>query len=160
MRTILSIALLGLLSLAGFYRNRDKQASPARMYALRLQPGQDLKQSLMHFARTHRLRAASIVTCVGSLQRAHLRFADQNEGAVLEGKFEIVSLVGTFHAEEGGHFHLSISDGQGRTIGGHLLDGNIVYTTAEITVLEATQWEFKREPDSLTGYRELKVYRR
>ncbi len=160
MRMLLTIALLGMLSLTAFYRPRERQASQCRVYALRLQPGQDLKRSLLDFARTHDLRAASIVTCVGSLQRAHLRFADQEEGTVLEGKFEIVSLVGTFHAEEGGHFHLSISDGQGHTVGGHLLEGSFVYTTAEITVMEATQLEFRRKPDAQSGYKELKIYRR
>lgn len=151
---------MSLLSLTAFYRPRERAGSASRVYAFRLPPGADLKSSLLAFARQHGLRAASVVTCVGSLQRAHLRFADQEEGVVLEGKYEIVSLVGTFHAEAGGHFHLSISDGQGRTVGGHLLDGNLIYTTAEITLLEATDLEFRREPDSLTGYRELAIYRR
>ncbi len=155
------MAFLGLLTFScTVYRFRERLYSPARIYALRLQPGQDLKAALLDFARIHRLRAASIVTCVGSLRRAHLRFADQNEGTVLEGKYEIVSLVGTLHGEEGGHFHLSISDGQGRTIGGHLLEGNVVYTTAEIALLEASELEFRREPDGQTGYKELKIYRR
>ncbi len=160
MRTILLTTLLGLLTFGQAYRFRGRVYSPARVYALRLKPGEDVKAALLDFARTHRLRAASVVTCVGSLQRAHLRFADQDKGTVLEGKYEIVSLVGTFHSEEGGHFHLSISDGQGRTVGGHLLEGNIVYTTAEVTLLEATELEFRREPDGQTGYKELKIYRR
>jgi predicted DNA-binding protein with PD1-like motif len=154
------IGLLGVCSLMAFYRLRERADSASRVYALRLSPGADLKMSLLAFAREHGLRAASIVTCVGSLQRAHLRFADQEKGTVLEGKYEIVSLVGAFSADAGGHFHLSIADGQGHTIGGHLLDGNLVYTTAEITLLEATDLEFRREPDSLTGYRELRIYRR
>lgn len=160
MRIFFWIGLLGACSLMAFYRLRERADSASRVYALRLSPGSDLKMSLLAFAREHGLRAASIVTCVGSLQRAHLRFADQEKGTVLEGKYEIVSLVGTFSADAGGHFHLSISDGQGHTIGGHLLDGNLVYTTAEITLLEATDLEFRREPDSLTGYRELRIYRR
>lgn len=160
MRMLIWIGLLGLFSLAAFYRPRERAGSASRVYVLRLPPGADLKLSLMGFAREHGLRAASVITCVGSLQRAHVRFADREEGTVLGGKYEIVSLVGTFSADAGGHFHLSISDSQGHTVGGHLLDGNVVYTTAEITLLEATDLEFRREPDSLTGYRELRIYRR
>lgn len=160
MRMFFWIGLLGFFSLAAFYRPRERASSASRVYALRLPPGADLKPSLLAFAREHGLRAASVVTCVGSLKRAHLRFADQEKGTVLEGKYEIVSLVGTFSSDAGGHLHLSISDGQGHTVGGHLLDGNLVYTTAEITLLEATDLEFRREPDSLTGYQELRIYRR
>ncbi|MCS6929263.1 MAG: DNA-binding protein [Saprospiraceae bacterium] len=134
--------------------------SSVRMYALRVKPDQDLRQALLTFARQHQLLAGCVVTCVGSLRRAHLRFADQNEGAVLEGRYEIVSLVGTFHAQAGGHFHIALSDEQGRTIGGHLLDGNIVYTTAEIAVMEGIELEFRRELDDSTGYRELKIFPR
>lgn len=131
-----------------------------QVYALRLLPEQDLKLSLLAFARQHGLRAASVITCVGSLQRVHLRLADQEDGVVLEGKYEIVSLVGTLHAEAGAHFHLAVSDGQGHMVGGHLLDGSLVYTTAEVALLEAPELEFARVLDPLTGYRELVIGRR
>ncbi len=160
MRILLSMVLLSFLSLPLWHAFRERPGSSSRVYAFRLRPGQDLKRGLLDFARAHRLRAASVVTCVGSLQRLHVRFANQDHGTVLEGKYEIVSLVGTFHADEGGHFHLSVADEQGQMVGGHLLEGNLVYTTAEVVVVEATQLEFRRTPDEATGYRELEVCRR
>jgi predicted DNA-binding protein with PD1-like motif len=44
--------------------------------------------------------------------------------------------------------------------GGHLLDGNLVYTTAEIVAGEATSLRFTRETDPATGFKELSVKKR
>ena len=69
---------------------------------------------------------------------------------------EIVSLVGTL-SPDGEHLHVAISDGAGRTIGGHLLEGSLVYTTAEIAVGELDGLAFSRETDPRTTYGELVV---
>jgi predicted DNA-binding protein with PD1-like motif len=50
-----------------------------------------------------------------------------------------------------------VSDSTGRTIGGHLLDGCRVYTTAEIVLGELPALAFTREIDPTFGYRELAV---
>jgi predicted DNA-binding protein with PD1-like motif len=131
-------------------------AQPA--LAVRLEPGQDLKVELLRLAVDNQWQAACVVTCVGSLEEAHLRLADASEGTWLREKLEIVSLVGTF-SQEGGHFHLSVSDGQGRTTGGHLLEGCRVYTTAEIVVMPLPHYRFPRELDPKTGYPELRPVR-
>ena len=129
--------------------------SPAQpAVAVRLHPGQDLKAELIRLATENGWEAACVVTCVGSLQEAHIRFADAHEGSWLREKLEIVSLVGTFN-KDGGHFHLSVSDGQGRTTGGHLLEGCKIYTTAEIVVLPLSNYNFPRVLDPETGYPEL-----
>ena len=125
-------------------------------HAFRLRPGQDLRQELQAFAKTHDLRAAWIASAVGSLTTYHLRFANQEAGFSESGHFEIVSLSGTLTAD-GMHVHLSVSDATGRTIGGHLLDGNIVYTTAEIIVGTSVDFTFAREIDPTYGYEELTV---
>jgi predicted DNA-binding protein with PD1-like motif len=53
--------------------------------------------------------------------------------------------------------HLAFSDSTGRTIGGHLLDGCRVYTTAEIVLGELPGLVFAREKDPTYGYQELVV---
>jgi len=113
----------------------------------------------MAFARERDLRAGILLTCVGSLTRTALRYADRAETTILEGKREIVSLVGTVTAG-GCHLHLSVSDGEGRTVGGHLMDGSLVYTTAEVAIGEAGQLRFALEKDPTFGYHELKVEQR
>jgi predicted DNA-binding protein with PD1-like motif len=129
---------------------------------LRLHPGDDLVESIMKFSREHSIRAGAIVTCVGSLNRARVRYADQSQYESLETKgqrFEIVSLVGTFSTSDY-HMHLSLANEKGEMFGGHASTGNKVYTTAEIVIVEGLQWEFRRETDPDTTYRELSPARR
>jgi predicted DNA-binding protein with PD1-like motif len=130
-----------------------------KTYALRLTPGQDLRRELESFAKARRLRAGIVLTAVGSLTKAALRLADKSEATEFEGKFEIVSLVGTL-SPDGVHLHASLSDGEGRTVGGHLVEGCTVYTTVELVVGEIEGVRFAREQDAQTGYKELRVYGR
>ena len=130
--------------------------SPVEAHALRLHPGDDLKQALVAYARAKHLRAGFVATCVGSLRETRLRFADQHDATAIAGKMEIVSLVGTV-AEGSAHLHLSVADGQGRAFGGHLVDGCIVYTTAEIVLGELPALRFERRPDPVTTYSELTI---
>lgn len=128
------------------------------LHSLRLHPHQDLMLELDQWAVAHDVSAACVVTCVGSLRRAVLRYANQPEGTVLEDKFEIVALTGTL-SKYGSHYHVALSDGQGRTIGGHLLAGCLIYTTAEIVLAVLPQERFLRLPDQATGYEELYIVR-
>ncbi len=128
-----------------------------KTYAFRIKPRQDLKQKIEAFVKTYNLKAGAILTCVGSLTDATIRFANQPEGSKMAGHFEIVSLTGTL-STNGSHIHISISDETGKTIGGHLMEGCKVYTTAEMVITELTDLEFKRELDATFGYKELVVY--
>lgn len=127
-----------------------------QIHPLRLLPGHDLRQQLQAYVRQHQLQAGFVVTCCGSLTRYHLRFADQAAGQAAEGHFEIVSLTGTLSIH-GMHLHMSVADEQGRTIGGHVLEGNIVYTTAEIVLGESEAHVFTREKDGSTAWEELQI---
>jgi predicted DNA-binding protein with PD1-like motif len=127
-----------------------------KTYALRLSPGEDPKRVLDAFAQTQPLEAACILTCVGSLRKAVLRFANQEQATCLDGKFEIVSLTGVFSIH-GSHYHIAISDGEGRTYGAHLMDGSEVYTTAEIVLASLEEFQFLRSFDPRTGYPELNI---
>jgi predicted DNA-binding protein with PD1-like motif len=132
-------------------------SSSMRSYALRLAPGQDVRQQLQAFVQANQLKAATIVTGVGSLTTARLRLANQEGPTEYRGHFEVVSLVGTLSVN-GSHLHLAISDSTGRTIGGHLVDGNLVYTTMEIVIGVLEDLDFRRELDPASTYNELVVY--
>ena len=125
-------------------------------YAFRLKPGQDLKQSIDSFVKEKKITAGWIHTCVGSLTEYNIRFANQEKGYSDKGHFEIVSLVGTLSIN-GSHIHISISDSTGKTVGGHLLEGCKIYTTAEIVIGESKELEFTREKDGSTPWEELQV---
>ena len=124
--------------------------------AFRLYPGQDLRLTLLKFCLDRQIDAACIVTCVGSVQEATLRFAGASGATRLSGPFEIVSLVGTL-SRHGGHLHVSLADAAGELVGGHLQEGALVHTTAEVILGVVQGLVFKREHDSKTGYRELSI---
>lgn len=152
-------ALLLVLTASTGMSQQSNQWSEAKKTAIRLSPHQDLKKELMEFAGTQKLKAGFIITCVGSLEQVTLRFANQEKSTTLKGHFEILSLVGTF-SESAAHLHLSVADSTGKTIGGHLLDESLIYTTAEIVLGELSSLEFDRETDPTYGYKELRIKRR
>ena len=125
-------------------------------YVFRLNPGQDLKKDIQKLVTEKQIKAGWISTCVGSLTNYNIRFANQPNGSEGSGHLEIVSLTGTVSVN-GSHLHISISDSTGKTTGGHLMDGCIVYTTAEIVILSSNELVFKREKDETTGWQELLV---
>jgi len=130
--------------------------APLEAHAMRLRPGQDLRVELERWAKEHRITAACIVTAVGSLTRASIRYANKDQATVLEGHFEVTSLVGTL-SEAGSHLHITVADGDGRTYGGHLEAGSSIYTTMEIVVGQLPGVAFERELDPTYGYEELVV---
>jgi uncharacterized protein len=125
-------------------------------YALRLRPGEDPLAALDAFARSQRLEAACVLACVGSLRKAVLRYANQPQAVTLHGHFEIVSLSAVFSVH-GAHTHIAIADGEGRTLGAHLLAGSEIYTTAEIVLAGLEALRFLRSFDPQTGYPELDI---
>jgi predicted DNA-binding protein with PD1-like motif len=127
-----------------------------KTFALRLNPDEDLKKELIKFTKTNSIRAGVILGCAGSLKKAVLRLADENTVAVFDRQFEIVSLVGTL-SQDDVHVHISLSDSKGIVTGGHLKEGCIVLTTAEIVVGELEDTKFSRKFDKETGYEELVI---
>lgn len=128
------------------------------IHVFRLRPGQDLKHEIMRYADEHNIRAGFVITCVGSLTHAALRLANDEHTTMYKANFEIIALVGTVEIG-GAHLHLSIADETGAMLGGHLQEGSLVRTTAEIVLGEAPDLVFRREYDAISGYRELVIDR-
>lgn len=125
-------------------------------YCLRLTPGQDLKRELDGLVKAKKWSAACILTGVGSLSLAAIRFANAHTVEMIEGPLEILSLAGTL-SRDGSHIHILVSDGNGIPIGGHLKEGAIINTTAEIVIGILSEWDFTRKADLETGCAELTV---
>ena len=146
-----------------------ESSSEAQYYVLRLFPGEDLLLELRKFVSEKNIKAAFIASCVGSVSSCILRPAGEPCGIELSGKkFEIVSLVGTLESEnnidiEGNltdkqdncHLHMSVSNENCEVIGGHVLQGCIVRTTAEIVIGSLKNFIFIRKYDGRSGYNEL-----
>ena len=126
-------------------------------YTFRLKSGQDLFDSIEDFVRQKHIEAGCILSGVGSLKHATLRLANREFNSEYDGPFEIVSITGTVSIH-GSHLHISISDGDGKTIGGHFEVGCKIYTTAEIVITVFEDVVYKREFAEDSGYDELVVY--
>ena len=119
--------------------------------------------------------------------RTTLRPAGAGSARQLDGDYEIVSLTGTLSVrrpfacprtrfccasltclvvvprccvwaqDTGHHLHMSLSDKECRTYGGHVLEGCMIRTTAEIALGVVEGVAFNRPVDSRTGFKELSV---
>jgi uncharacterized protein len=129
-------------------------------HAFRLTIGQDIKKEIMKFAVEHKIKAGVMLSVVGCVSKAVIRMAgatpDHQQIKTYTGDYEVVSLVGTF-SEKDCHLHISMSDSEGKTIGGHMKGECIVKTTMEIVVGELIDTEFARKFDAKTLFEELEV---
>ena len=140
-------------------------SGPINAHAIRLKPGDDLVPAIENAAALamskDKSASAFILTAVGSLDGATLRMANaskdspSNEIKEYNERMEVVSLFGTLSAS-GKHLHMSLSDKDGRVIGGHVVAGR-VFTTLELVIGTIYNVKFQRDMDESTGYRELVV---
>ncbi len=146
---MMRLILLFFFSLSPLYADTT-------IHALRLKPGEDVRRELESFVRREKIQAGSVISAVGSLKEAAMRFANKTNPTILKGYFEVISLSGTL-GQEGNHLHLAVSDGEGKTLGGHLVEGSKVFTTLEVVIGVYSDLKFQRVQDKATGYKELEI---
>ena len=122
----------------------------------RLTKGMDLKEEIEKYSINNNISGV-LISSVGCLNKLVIRLADGESILKKDGNFEIVSITGTL-SPNGVHIHISVSDEFGNTIGGHLKNGCIVNTTAEICLIVFDNIMFGRKFDETTGYDELVVH--
>lgn len=125
-------------------------------HAIRLTYGQDIKEEIIKYVKEHNIKAGCVLSGVGCIKSINLRTAGAIKHITKDEDYEIVSLMGTVGVDDV-HLHMSVSDSEGATIGGHLKNGNIVNTTCELVILELPNYEFTRELDPNSGYDELVI---
>lgn len=123
-------------------------------HVFRLIKGQDLKQEIVKYVTDNNIEAGIVKCGVGCVYEAKFRLANAEYYFYRKDNYEIVSLMGTV-SKNGCHIHISLADREGKVIGGHLVDGCLVNTTAEICIEELDNYSFNREFDENTGYKEL-----
>ena len=126
-------------------------------HVIRLKPGDDLFNSIKEYVNEKKIKAGFIMSCVGSLQEINIRLANADKFLVKKEHFEIVSLVGCVSCNNRFHLHISISDSEGNTKGGHLKDKNIVYTTAEVVIGELPELSFSEVNNPGEDWPELQI---
>ena len=127
-----------------------------KTHVFRLRRGSDLLKALQEYARTRRIAAGTVVSGVGCVTRARVRDASGVTVRELNEPLEIVSLMGTLSAART-HLHIALAQEDLTVLGGHLMEGCIVNTTAEVVLLEMDGVRFGAEWDGETGYDELAI---
>jgi predicted DNA-binding protein with PD1-like motif len=127
-----------------------------RTLPIRLHPLEDLREALAAVLKEHGVEAAFVLSGIGSLSEARIRYAGVNEATLLRGDLEILTLSGSI-APDGVHLHMTVSDARGAVIGGHVAPGCTIRTTAEILLALLPDVRFSREPDPQSGWDELVV---
>ena len=130
-----------------------------KIHAFRLTKGMDLKKSIEEYVVEKKIKSGVILSAVGCLYQVNLRCADGVTVKTINKDYEIVSATGTL-SMDGCHIHVSLSDEDLNTIGGHLKDNCLVNVTAEIVLGEFDDFIFTREYDESTGYKELVIEER
>jgi uncharacterized protein len=130
-----------------------------RPLPLRFAAGTDLRAALAAILAEQNCEAGFVLQAIGSLSTARIRFAGKDTIDELHGDLEILTLAGSL-STDGVHLHISVSDAVGRVTGGHMGEGCIVRTTAEVLVGLLTGHRFTRAHDAQTGYPELVISER
>jgi predicted DNA-binding protein with PD1-like motif len=152
----------------------SKEGQSGRVIVARLKTGSDLYLSLQEIVLKYGVKAAVILSGVGLLSKARLRncknlpeefpITDQNRYyASFEIPLEILGISGNISMAEGKphvHAHMvlsSVDDEKIRVIGGHMIEGSIIYGFSEIIIMEITGIEMLKEYDPET--KTLQLYK-
>ena len=122
----------------------------------RLTRGADLLNEIKTFCEENGIVAGVILSSVGCVSCAKIRVAGGKDIVEKNEPLEIISLNGTVSCERT-HLHVAFSKTDLSVVGGHLVDGCVVNTTAEIVIMEIERVKFRKEFDPNTGYNELKI---
>ena len=124
--------------------------------AVRLRDGQDLLIEIKRLVEEHAVEAGVILSGVGSLKTSNIRVPVINGEVkyINPTDLEIDALHGTV-SKSGCHLHITVSDREGRAIGGHVKEGCVVRTTCELVVGILDDTVFERKLDPKTGFDEL-----
>ena len=131
-------------------------ASAGRAFVGRLETGSDLVQEIERFCAEQGITAAQ-VTVIGAVRRARYAYYEQGDQRYREldsaTHHELVGFVGNVSLRDGRpflHAHATFADGDGTTVGGHLLPGCEVFA-GEVMIRELGDVSLVRMHDEETG---------
>lgn len=109
---------------------------------LRFKDGVDLVESITEVAKSKGVRVGTF-TAIGALKRAKLGYYDQRSheyrATTIEAAMELASCTGNVSLKGGEpfvHAHAVLSDENGNTRAGHLLEGMVFAAEVRLTQLE------------------------
>ena len=144
-----------------------RTGGPGRVIVARVMPGSDLLEALRCVVSDEGIEAGVILSVVGLLERARLRnckrlpeaypITDENRTYLsFERPLEILSASGNVTMLEGDplvHAHLTLSSVEREEItvvGGHLIEGCVIFGFAEVILMELEDIEMEKRFDEET----------
>jgi uncharacterized protein len=131
------------------------QSNGLKIFAVVLQYGDEVKDSLMRFAIAEHVEAASF-TAIGAFERATVGYFDiqrkEYRPISIDEQVELLSCIGDFSLTDGKpqlHAHLVVGRSDGTTRGGHLLEAH-VRPTFEAVFYESHSY-LRRKFDPTSG---------
>ena len=129
---------------------------PEKTILCRLNKGADLVAEIRRIAVENNITRGA-VQVIGALQRAELGYYHQDtreyQAHRVDRNVELLAGIGNISLKDGEtfvHLHLTLSDESGACLGGHAMDGNIIFA-AEAMVREIPGPVLSREFDEPTG---------
>jgi predicted DNA-binding protein with PD1-like motif len=116
-----------------------KQGKISGVIVERFDTGDDFLEALNALVLRNEVSAGSF-TAIGAVQKATVGCflgSGKYSNTSLQGPLEIVSCLGNVSIKEGVpsvHAHITLSDKEGKTYGGHLMPGTTVGATIELTL--------------------------
>jgi len=127
-----------------------------RAFLGRLPHEGDLLKSIEGFCQESNI-TLGVFTALGAVKSARLAYYDQAsreyKGFTVDKPMEMVSCTGNISLRDGKpivHAHLALSDGEGKTISGHLKPGTPIFA-CEIFIQELLGEPLVRKEDEETG---------
>ncbi len=122
----------------------------------RLPHGGDLLEEITELARREGITVGT-VSAIGAVRKARIGYYDQSSRAYREKEFarplEICSCLGNISLQDGevfAHLHVVLADGEGKTVGGHLRPGTVIFA-AECRLEQLRGRPLERGYDERTG---------
>ena len=110
-----------------------KRVKSRELFMGKLNHGGDLLEEITDICRKKNVQLGRI-EAVGAVQKACLAFYNQQtheyQPVIIDQPLEITSLVGNISLKEGTpmvHAHVTLSDKTGKTHGGHLASGTVIF---------------------------------
>lgn len=127
-----------------------------RLHVTRIPKGSDLLLFIQDFVRAQDIRSGWL-SGIGAVDRAVVGYYDQKERSyqtlILDAPMEVLNLTGNVSLVDGQpmvHAHVTLSDSQGRALGGHLKDSTMVFAF-ELCITEFLRELIERVPEPETG---------
>ncbi len=141
------------------------QASPGRIFVIRLENGEIIHEKLEQFAKEQNIKCASLIVLGGADKNSNLVVGPKNGNGspitkmntTLEDVHEVVG-TGTIFPDETATplLHLHISCGRNeKSITGCGRDGVIVWHVLEVILTELIDCSARRQLDEKTGFKLL-----